>query len=170
MPYLALIRRFWWALPLLALLAWGVRVDHLRGVYKSRWQAVSTEYDAFKVAIIDKTAQALAAQKAVTAAKEQEWKDKADAADKAHDQALGDAMARADRYIAANRVLRQAGGGSAAGGACAAAEDHDAGGPDSPGGDAELVAVTAKDVRVCTVNTQRLQDAHDWAAGLGGSE
>lgn len=166
MPYLALIRRFWWALPLLALLAWGVRVDHLRGVYKSRWQAVSTEYAAFKVAIIDKTAQALAAQKAVTAAKEQEWKDKADAADKAHEQALGDAMARADRYIAANRVLRQTAGGSASGGACSSAENDGPGGSDRSGADAELVAVTAGDVRVCTVNTQRLLDARDWAVEL----
>lgn len=163
---LPLLRRFWWALPMLALLAYGLRVDHLRASYKARWQAVTTEYAAFRTAIIDKTAEALAAQKAINARQEQEWKDKADATDKAHEQALVGAMARADRYIAANRVLRQATGGSATGGTCAAAEDHGAGGAESAGGETELVAVTADDVRVCTVNTQRLIDGHDWAVGL----
>lgn len=153
------------ALALVAL-AWGLRADHLRAVYKSKWEAVSAEYAVFRTAIIDKTATALAAQKAVTAAKEQEWKDKADAADKTHEQALGDALARADRYIAANRVLRQAAGGSATGGACAAAQDHDTEGAGGPGGETELVAVSAKDVRVCTINTERLDKAHKWAVSL----
>lgn len=168
MPYLALIRRFWWALPIVALLAWGLRVDYLRGVYKSRWQTITTEYAAFKVAIIDKTAEALAVQKAINAAQEKEWKDRADATDKAHEQAMDDAMARADRHIAANRVLRQAGGESATRGTCAAAQDDGPRGTDGAGGEAELVAVTAEDVRVCTVNTQRLQDVHDWAVGIDG--
>lgn len=165
MPYWPLIRRFWWALPLAVALVWGLRVDHLRASYKARWQAVSTEYAAFKVAIIDKTAAALAAQKAVNQAKEAEYQEKAREADQKHRAELSHAMAAAERHIAAHRV-RQGGCGGASGNAGATAQGDGPGSADRSGADAELVAVTADDVRVCTVNTQRLIDGHDWAVGL----
>lgn len=165
MPYWPLIRRFWWLLPMLALLTYGLRVDHLRATYKARWQAVSTEYAAFKVAIIDKTAQALAAQKAVNQAKEAEYQEKAREADQKHRAELSQAMAAAERHIAANRV-RQGGCGGATGNAGPAAQGDGPAGADRSGADAELVAVTADDVRICTVNTQRLIDGREWAVGL----
>lgn len=163
---LAILRRVWWSAPLALALAWGLRVDSLRATYKAKWQAVSAEYAAFKVAIIDKTAEALAAQKAVNQAKEAEYQEKAREADQKHRAELSQAMAAAERHIAAHRVLRQAGGGSASGGACSSAENDGPTGADRSGADAELVAVTADDVRICTVNTQRLLDGREWAVGL----
>lgn len=165
MPYWPLIRRFWWALPLAVALVWGLRADHLRATYKARWQAVSAEYAAFKVAIIDKTAEALAAQKAVNQAKEAEYQEKAREADQKHRAELSQAMAAAERHIAAHRV-RQGGCGGATGNAGATAQGDGSAGADRSGADAELVAVTADDVRICTVNTQRLIDAHNWAISL----
>lgn len=35
MTWLLIARRFWWAVPILALLMWGLRVDHLRAGYKA---------------------------------------------------------------------------------------------------------------------------------------
>lgn len=165
MSVLPLLRRFWWALPLALALIWGLRVDHLRATYKSRWQAVSAEYAAFKVAIIDKTAEALAAQKAVNAAKETEYQEKARDADQKHRAELSQAMDAAERHIAAHRV-RQGGCGGATGNAGSAAQGDGPAGADRSGADAELVAVTADDVRICTVNTQRLIDGREWAVGL----
>lgn len=128
---LPLLRRFWWALPLALALIWGLRVDHLRATYKARWQAVSTEYAAFKTAIIDKTAEALAAQRAVNQAKEAEYQEKAREAD----QSLDDLRARLR-----STLVRQGGGGSASLSAGSAAQGNGAGVPESlpaPAGIAE---------------------------------
>lgn len=162
---LSFLRRHWSAIAILLALALFLRVDHLRATYKARWQAVSTEYAAFKVAIIDKTAAALAAQKAVNQAKEAEYQEKAREADQKHRAELSQAMAAAERHIAAHRV-RQGGCGSATGNAGSAAQGDGPAGADRSGADAELVAVTADDVRICTVNTQRLLDGREWAVGL----
>lgn len=162
---LAILRRFWWSAPLALALAWGLRVDSLRATYKAKWQAVSAEYAAFKVAIIDKTAEALAAQKAVNQAKEAEYQEKAREADQKHRAELSNAIAAAERHIAAHRV-RQGGCGGATGNAGAAAQGDGPAGADRSGADAGLVAVTADDVRICTVNTQRLIDGREWAVGL----
>lgn len=98
-------------------------------------------------------------------AQEARYKEKADNADKAHAKALVDASRAADRYIAANRVRIET-AGSDASQAPAAAAGGSAGSPDSASAAAFMVAVTENDVRICTVNTQRLIDAREWAMGL----
>lgn len=143
---------------ILALLAYAWTVTGQRN-------GVRREYALFREAVTARAAEALAKQMAVNAAQERKWKDVAHDADTKHERELGDALTRADRYIAANRVLRQA-GGSAGGGTSAAAEADSASGDNGPGAVADLVAVTADDVRICTVNTKRLMDARDWALSL----
>lgn len=158
MPYWPLIRRFWWALPLAVALVWTLRVDHLRATYKARWQAVSTEYAAFKVAIIDKTAAALAAQKAVNAAKEAAYQEKAREAD----QNLDDLRARLR-----SALVRQGGGGSASLAAGSASQGDGAGVPEEmpapaagTGGPVQIDSETLVGLSAYAIA------AHEWAVSL----
>ena len=153
----ALLRRFWWALPLALALAWGLRVNSLRASYKAKWQAVSTEYASFKTAIVDKTAEALAAQKAVNAAKEAEYQEKADEADKSID----------DLRARLALKLRQGTGGSAGGTAGSPAESDGAGLSEevpasSPGtgGSVQVDADTLAGLSAYAIK------AHEWAISL----
>jgi len=153
----AILRRFWWALPMLALLAWGLRVDSLRATYKGKWQDVTTEYAAFKTAIVDKTAEALAAQKAVNAAKESEYQEKAREAD----QSIDDLRAR----LALR--LRQGSGGGSSRAAGAAAQGDDTAVPESlpasppgTGGSVQVDADTLAGLSAYAIK------AHEWAVSL----
>jgi soluble cytochrome b562 len=99
-------------------------------------------------------------------AQEARYKEQAERADHEHQIELATAMDRADAFIRANRVRATGAAASAAGSPGSAAESR---GPESgngPGGSAFLVAVTAEDVRVCTVNTTRLEAVREWALGL----
>ncbi|GLI99106.1 hypothetical protein [Sphingobium sp. BS19] len=64
MTALLLIRRFWWTIPIALLFALWMRADNLRAHYKKSWQAVTTEYAVFRTVIIDKTAEAMAKDRA----------------------------------------------------------------------------------------------------------
>ena len=96
------------------------------------------------------------------------------------------ALRGADAFIAAGGV-RAATVDCPSGGAGAPAQNHRAGHPARTGGAAQLdaaatgrppadpalaagvsatVAVLARDVRVCTVNTVKAETAHDWGMGL----
>jgi hypothetical protein len=83
--------------------------------------------------------------------------------DDAHKPKLAAALDRTDRYSADNSLRK----------ACArfipaspAAEGPVAESSDEPGISADMVAVTAEDVRVCTVNTVRLQSVWEWGQEL----
>jgi hypothetical protein len=79
-----------------------------------------------------------------------------------------DALADAERWIAGHRVRCEAIGG-AAGSTLTAAADRGSGGGQSLPGAGELdtaVAVSADDVRACTLNTIQANAARDWALGL----
>ena len=89
---------------------------------------------------------------------------KAQDTDHAYQTQLVAAHSATDRYIATHRV-RTNGAGST-GSAIAAATGSDSGSVVGPGEPADMVAVTADDINVCTVNTQRLQAGHNWALGL----
>lgn len=69
--------------------------------------------------------------------------------------------ARTDQFIAANRVRCQAAEGPRGNAdlpptPTAAEVDH------RPSGVAELAAVAPKDLHICTVNSRRVQNAHEW--------
>ena len=150
---LAFIRRFWWAIPLALLLAWSLRVDHLRGLYKQRWQDVTAEYTAFKTKIIDRTTEALKKEK-VDARK----------ADIAHEKEMAGVRAATDRYIAAHRVRRPARNHSGP-----AAATADTGVPEEvPAGG--FVVIADSDVQACAEAVKYSVDAHNWAVGTQSPE
>jgi hypothetical protein len=116
-----------------------------------------------------KAAQQVALEKAqaAKAKAELDYKNLAETTDANEQKARADAMAGAERYITDHRVRPQAAGGSA-GRTAPAAEDHGATGGNSAGAAPELdeVTVTADDIRICTVNTTRLEAVRDWAIDL----
>ncbi len=85
--------------------------------------------------------------------------------------ALDDAMRRAGAYAASNRVRTEAGAPAVQGdsrradlsGTASAAQE-----PVGGRGDPFMVAVSRADFDACTLNTVRLQNAVEWAKGLGG--
>ena len=93
-------------------------------------------------------------------------------ADTEHASNLETALAAARRHADTHRCapvglrpeIAPAVGSS--GGPGTGTEDHRAESGDGPGGDAQLVAVTADDLRICTVNTTRLQAVRDWALAI----
>lgn len=114
-------------------------------------------------------AQARAAELAQEALHHQEavYLQKAKDADDAYQSKLADADARTRAYIASHRLdgLRADSAG-AAGQPPASTPGGSSQGGNGSGAAPELVAVTAADIEICTVNTQRLQAVHDWALGL----
>lgn len=93
-------------------------------------------------------------------------------ADTEHASTLETALAAARRHAAAHRCApvglrpETAPAVSPPGRSGAGAEDHRAESGDGPGGTAQLVAVTEDDMRICTVNTTRLQSVREWAQEL----
>ncbi|MFD1104260.1 hypothetical protein [Sphingobium olei] len=150
------------AVVLLAGSLWVWRIDSLRASYKRQLAEVRQEYTLFKTKIIDRTAEALAAQKAVNAAQEQEWKDKADAAD----ESIVDLRARLRASL-----VRQGSGGGAGRKTGSPAKADGAGVPQevpaAPPGDSGSVQVGA-DV-LAGLAAYAIQ-AHEWAVSLDPSD
>lgn len=146
------------ALMALALLWW--RADSLRAGYKADLANVRQEYALFRKEVTLKAGEALAAQKAVNIAQEQEWKDKADAAD----GSIDDLRARLRTAL----LRPQGSGGSASSPAGSAAQGDD------PGLPQEVPAAAPVDRRSVQVDADVLAGlaayaiaAHDWALSLG---
>jgi hypothetical protein len=124
--------------------------------------AQAAEFRAAQVEAGRLAADALRHQEAVYQAKAQET-------DNAYKLAFIDAGKKADAYIAAHTIrsrVRSSAGQSDASATPAGAESGSAQGGDGPSSQADLVAVTAGDIQVCTTNTQRLEAVRDWALGL----
>jgi len=145
---------------ILALSIYAWRLDSLREGYKDERDNVRQEYALFREAVAAKAAEALAAQKAVNANQEREWKDKADEADKSIDDL------RARLRLA---LVRPQAGGSAGSGASAAAQTDRAGVP------AQVPAAASGDSGSVPVDPDILAglaaygiQCHQWALGIGG--
>ena len=82
--------------------------------------------------------------------------------DDGYKAALADAGDRTDRFIAANRLR----GKSCAVEAAAPGEGKGAGSPEKPAAEAELVAVTEADVKVCGSLYAYSLASYEWAQGL----
>lgn len=122
------------------------------------------------------TAQLVAARAAQQqrAAVELRYKELAHHADTRFQQGLAAALAVADRYTVSHGLpdRTQPLDGTAAGtgsGPTAPAPGDATGSGDRSGGVAQLVAVKADDLRICTINTQRLIEARSWALSLDGN-
>lgn len=96
---------------------------------------------------------------------EKKYRDDARKADLHARETLAAAATRADAYIARNRVRPEAAAGPASRPA-PPAEGGSAPSDNRPGGEAELVVVKAEDVRICTRNTGRLEEARNWGLGI----
>ena len=104
------------------------------------------------------------AQLAQKAAVEQRYKELASNADQQHEKELADANDALRRYIASHRVRQASDSGVST--ASVPAESGSAQGDQRSGSDAFMVAVSANDLEICTINTTRLQAAREWALGL----
>jgi len=143
----------------LAFLGLALAANHYRHAY----HAEKALRAADRASYVNAQAQAaVIAQEALRAA-ESRFRSKANEADKIYAASVSDARIRAAAYIDRMRVKTAAGSPSPA---PAGTEGGSAGSADRPSGEADLVAVTAADVEICTTNTTRLQAAHDWALGL----
>lgn len=157
-PVWRLIKRFWWAIPLLALALLWWRADSLRAGYKADLASVRTEYAAFQKEVTTKATEALIAQKAVNAAQEQVWKDKAHEAD----ASIDDLRARLRAAL-----LRPQAGGSAGSGTSAAAQTDGPGVPQgvpTPAGSAAGSVCVNPDI-LAGLAAYAIQ-AHEWAISL----
>lgn len=140
----------------LSLYAW--RLDSLRAGYKTERDQARREYAAFRVDVAAQTEAARIKQLAVNAAKEREWKDRADDADKSIDDL------RARLRLA---LVRPQAGGSAGGRAGSAPQ---ADGPRIP---ERVPPPTPGDTRSVQVDADILAglaayaiQAHEWALSL----
>jgi hypothetical protein len=130
------------------------------------------ERDAEKAAHAETIANYRLAQEAAKAIAERHRRDledlsrrNADEAEDRYAEGLADAGARAEQFIAANRVRQVQCVGSPTSGAATAAQGERASVP-APVSDSTLVGVTAEDVRACTAAAQYALSAHEWAKTL----
>jgi hypothetical protein len=135
---------------ILALLAFALRVDHLRATYKRDLSTVRAEYGAFKTEIVNRTAEALRLDRARNAAVAAE---QATAIRKEKDAYLNDRdveLARLRERLR-NAPTADPGGGGDAGGSPLPILSA---GPVRPG---EAAIVDVADAEICTVNTLKLE-------------
>ena len=131
------------------------------------WRGKSHAENELTSTIAAYTAAQIEAEQLAIAARdkqEQQYKDKAHAADLKYTETLADAGDAAARFISSHRLRPQ--------GQCAASKattPAESGGAESAVGSGEgaFVAVADSDIHICTENTLRLKAAHDWAIGLG---
>lgn len=148
------------------------------GFHFEGWKPRAQREARRNAALIAAQAKAVAEQKALLAKAEQDYRDLAERTDNETDLATQVALGTADRFIAASRVhcpadrgssgaapASPSGGGAQSGDRSGGAAELDAIGPAGAPG-ADLVAVTAEDIRICTRNTVRLQKARDWGLRL----
>ena len=157
---LGLIRRYPWQAALIAALC-------LAGWQYSGKQNALADLAAERLAhaeTIKAGEQAYAAQVALNKAAEAKSAAIAKETDDAHEKQLALANDRTERWITANRVHKDCASRTSA--TSSGAEGPVAESGDATSGQAELVAVPAADVRICTVNTLRLEAVRDWGIAL----
>ena len=133
--------------------------------YRHAYHAEQTLRTADKAAYVAAQAQATSIAQRALEAKETEYRSKANAADQAFQSKLADARSAADRYVLSHRVRWEAPSRDASG-TPSGSQGGAAQGTDGPGTAPFMVAVSEGDIQVCTVNTERLEAAREWALSL----
>jgi hypothetical protein len=133
--------------------------------YRHAYHAEQALRAADKAAYVNAQAQAQTKALAALQATEAAYRSKADASEQTYRSKLADARGLADHYIAVHRVRVET-PSRVASGTIASAQGGSASSADRPSAAPDLVEVTAADIQICTVNTTRLEAAHDWALGL----
>lgn len=143
----------------LAALGLVLALIHYRGAYQAERALRRADREAYANA---QAQAALIAQAALRSA-ETRSKEKAVEADVRHETALADARRRASAYIDRMRLQAAARPSSAA---IASAQGGGAQSAGRTGAASDMVAISAADIDVCTINTARLEAAREWALGL----
>lgn len=158
----------WQAWAALAIVA-AILIAYRAG-YNARDERADREMSEMLASVADAQERARAAQQAAMDREQARYDELAERTDREYQASQVEAMSAADRYIAANRVRPPS--GSVASDTSAAPQGDGASGDSGPGSPAlvDAVAVSAEDVRICTVNTSRLIAAHLWAVGLAEEE
>lgn len=120
---------------------------------RARHENTKAEYAAFKTEIIDKTATAIAEERALRAEREKKSVEQATAADGRYSALMGNYQ----------RVLREARSGDRP--ASPTGQDSGAGLPPNPSESAS-VSISADDAMICAANTAYATAAFEWAATL----
>lgn len=153
-----------------ALICAALLIAAYRAGYNARDERADREMSEMLASVEAGQERARAAQQAALDAEQARYDELAERTDRDARINQAAAMSAADRYIAANRVRPPS--GSVASPASAAPQgDGSSGvvGPDQPA-IVDAVAVSAEDVRICTVNTSRLVSAQEWAMHLADEE
>jgi hypothetical protein len=145
---------------LIALGVQSIRAEHYHDKAESCEAGRKADRDAYVAAQVE----AKAAQDRLNASISARYKAAAEETDREHTKALQDAHSAAERFIAGNRLRQSAQG--AAGRSGPTAQGAGSSVPDEPAADAELVAVSAGDVRVCTMDHEYAASAYQWAQRL----
>lgn len=134
---LSIARRFWWSIPIIGLTIALVLTRGTLAHTREELASTKLEYAIFRAKIVDNTAEALIAQKAITAAQKDQFNEAATQAD----AQIGDLRddLRAARLRATAVRGPSGGGGSASEGGVASVP---AGLPTAPGGVSESVCMT----------------------------
>jgi len=158
----------WWAYAILAALVivWLA----YRAGYNARDERADREMSEMLASVEAGQERARAAQQAAMDAEQARYDELAERTDANAEIAQLAAMDAATRYIERNRVRPPS--GSVASPAIAAPQGDGASGDNGPDQPAivDAVAVSADDVRICTVNTSRLIATQLWAMGLAEEE
>lgn len=157
------------AIALALLVVQTVRIEglHVWPISVAGWKARALDAERTIAEIEKAQDEALTAAVEARDQAEADYRNLAERIDRDAEDVRQDAMADAERYIAAHRVRCPAAGG-AAGGPAPAAEDHRTGDGEGPGAATELdaaglVAVLAEDVLICTANTLQAEASRSWA-------
>jgi hypothetical protein len=133
-----------------------------------RWKETAGQwkgaYDAQEAAY--RAAQDAAKAKALRLKLEQEQRDERNREkhNEALDHALADDRRRTDAYAQRNRVQRQAASDLGPAGGTDLPRPSFGAAVDNGSGDDAVVAIPERDLMICTLNSRRLQNAHDWDA------
>lgn len=140
---------------------WGLPI--IGGGLLAKLESERAAHDKTKADYRLAQAEAEAAARKAKADQEARYRAHAERTDANAEKAIADARAAAERYIAR---MRPQGTPGAPGGPAASPDSGSAPDGNRPGGEAELVLVSADDIRICSVNTARLEAVRDWSLGL----
>lgn len=139
----------------------------LRGEhYQGRYEGERTAHALTKANVARAQDQALAAAVAARNQAEARYRALAEQRDYDHAKTLTIARSATDRFITGNRCVRPESPSGASGRTATAAPSGRAVVPAGTGPAAELVAVDADDIAICTENTVRLEQVREWALSL----
>ncbi len=154
-PYLVLLKRFWWVIPVTLFAAWVVRIDSLRAAYKRDAAACQANFAQFAADVKAKTELARAEDAAHKAQVERDQNKVSQESDHEIRQRIAAAVAAVHVRLQPAPPTHSSGGGSS--GLSAAPDPAN----DPAGAGAEAIVPTV-DLTICVANTVKAEGWQDW--------